>query len=41
MVELKEIEELQSRIEKELDYLYELSSVLHSIKTVVEFFSKR
>ena len=40
MVDLKEIEELQREIERELDYLYELSSLLHSVKNIVEFFSK-
>jgi len=40
MVDLKEIEEIQREIEKELDYLYELSSLLRSIKNIVEFFSK-
>jgi len=40
MVDLSEIEELQREIEKELDYLYELSSLLHSVKNIVEFFSK-
>ena len=39
MVELSEIDELQKEIEKELDYLYELSSVLSSIKRIVEYFS--
>lgn len=37
---LNEIDGLQKEIEKELDRLYELSSVLHSVKTVVQYFQK-
>jgi hypothetical protein len=38
-MDLVEIEELQKQIEKELDELYQLSSVLSSVKQIVEFFS--
>lgn len=37
---LQEIDGLQKEIEAELDRLYELSSVLHSVKTVVQYFQK-
>lgn len=38
MANLKELEGLQSDIEKEIDRLWELSSVISSIKRVVEYF---
>ena len=37
---MNEIDGLQKEIETELDRLYELSSVLSSIKRVVEYFQK-
>ncbi len=38
MATLKELEGLEIEIEKEIDRLYEISSVISSIRRVVEYF---
>jgi len=40
MATLKELEGLEIEIEQEIDRLWELSSVISSLRRVVEFFQK-
>ena len=40
-MDLKSIEEMRKDIDRELDELWELSSVLSSLKNVIEFFNKQ
>ena len=40
MVDLNNLEEIRKDIDKELDDLWELSSVLSSLKNVIEYFNK-
>ena len=39
-MDLEDIEEIRESIDAELDELYELSSVVYSLKTVIEYFNK-
>lgn len=38
MTDIAELEEIRKKIDKEIDELYALSSVLYSLKTVIEYF---
>jgi hypothetical protein len=39
-MDLKEIEEIRKGIEAELEDLYELSTMVYSLKNVIEYFDK-
>jgi len=39
-MDINDLEEMRKGIDAELDELYELSSVIYSLKTVVEYFNK-
>lgn len=39
-MDLNDLEEIRKGIDAELDELYELSSVIYSLRTVVEYFEK-
>lgn len=38
VTDIAELEEIRKKIDKEIDELYALSSVLYSLKTVIEYF---
>jgi hypothetical protein len=39
-MDLNDLEEIRKGIDAELDELYELSNVIHSLKNVIEYFNK-
>jgi len=39
-MDLKDLEEIRKGIDDELEELYELSSVIYSLRTVIEYFEK-
>jgi hypothetical protein len=41
LTNIAELEELRKKIDKEIDELYALSSVLYSLKTVIEYFKEK
>lgn len=40
-MDLEELENMRIDIDKELEELYELSSVIYSLKNVIEYFNKQ
>jgi len=40
-MELKDLEDMRKAIDKELEELYELSSLIYSLKNVIEYFNKK
>ena len=41
LTDIAELEEIRKKIDKEIDELYSLSSVIYSLKTVIEYFQKK
>ena len=41
VTDIAELEEIRKKIDKEIDELYSLSSVIYSLKTVIEYFQKK